>query len=288
MLFRSLDAVFMDASSDATSWSWAFGDASTSTDQNPVHTYAADGTYNVCLTTTNSCSSDTSCMNVTVADSSCTPATAAFTSAPSGLTVAFTDASTDPSAWNWDFGDGNTSTAQNPSYTYDSAGTYTVCLIVTNPCSADTSCTNITVTVCATPVASFTSSSSDLTVTFADASTNTTSWSWDFGDGNTSNSQNPTYSYSAAGTYNVCLTANSGCATDVMCDSVTVMTVGLEETGAFAEMQVYPNPTDGMLNLSVRTVPKRLSVSVYNLLGEVVYSSSGADIHISIDRKSVV
>jgi hypothetical protein len=62
------------------------------------------------------------------------------------------------------------------------------------------------------------------------------------------------------------------------------MTVGLEETGAFAEMQVYPNPTDGMLNLSVRTVPKRLSVSVYNLLGEVVYSSSGADIHISMNH----
>jgi len=217
-----LDAVFTDASSDAVSWSWDFGDASTSTDQNPVHTYAADGTYNVCLITTNACSSDTSCMNVTVAASTCTPATAAYTSAPSGLTVTFTDASTDPSAWNWDFGDASTSTDQNPVHTYASAGTYTVCLIVTNPCSADTSCTNITVTVCATPVASFTSSSSDLTVSFADASTNTTSWSWDFGDGNTSNSQNPTYSYSAAGTYNVCLTANSGCAIDVMCDSVTV------------------------------------------------------------------
>jgi PKD repeat protein len=136
--------------------------------------------------------------------------------------VAFTDASTDPSAWAWDFGDGNTSTEQNPTNTYTAAGTYTVCLVVTNPCSADTICSIITVTACATPVASFTSSSSDLTVTFADASTNTTSWSWDFGDGNTSNSQNPTYSYSTAGTYNVCLTANSGCETDVMCDSVTV------------------------------------------------------------------
>jgi PKD repeat protein len=217
-------------------------------------------------------------MNVTVADSSCTPATAAFTSTPSELTVAFTDASTDPSAWSWDFGDGNTSTAQNPSYTYDSAGTYTVCLIVTNPCSADTSCTNITVT-CATPVASFTSLSSDLTVTFSDASSNTTSWSWDFGDGNASNSQNPTYSYSAAGTYNVCLTANSGCATDVMCDSITVMAVGLEEPNVLAKMQVYPNPTDGMLNISIpASLEKDMTFTIYNILGEVVFETVASNL----------
>ena len=238
------------------------------------------GTYNVAAIDVNGCAGVGS---ATINYTPCTPTVAGFTSNSVGLDAVFTDASSDAVSWAWDFGDASTSTDQNPVHTYAAAGTYTVCLIVTNPCSADTSCSNITVTVCATPVASFTSSSSDLTVTFADASTNTTSWSWDFGDGNTSNSQNPTYSYSAAGTYNVCLTANSGCATDVMCDSITVMAVGLEETGVFAEMQVYPNPTDGMLNLSVRTVPKSISVSIYNLLGEVVYSSSGADMQMSMN-----
>jgi hypothetical protein len=59
---------------------------------------------------------------------------ASFTIAPSGLTVAFTDTSTDDdgtiTAWNWDFGDGNHSTSQNPSHTYASSGPYTVSLTV--------------------------------------------------------------------------------------------------------------------------------------------------------------
>jgi len=217
-----LDAVFVDGSSDATSWSWDFGDGNTSIGQNPVHTYAADGTYNVCLIASNACSSDTTCMNVIVSAANCTAAVAGFTSAPSGLTVNFTDTSTDPTGWAWDFGDGNTSTAQNPVNTYATAGTYTVCLTVTNPCSTDSLCSTVTVVVCSTPVASYTSTANDLTVTLADASTGATSWSWDFGDGNTSNAQNPVYTFSTAGTYYVCLTANSGCATDVFCDSITV------------------------------------------------------------------
>ena len=218
-----LDAVFTDASTDATSWSWDFGDgAGTSNMQNPVYTYAADSTYNVCLITTNGCSSDTTCMMVTVSAGNCTPTVAGISSTASGLTVNFTDASSDATSWAWDFGDLNTSTSQNPSNTYSIAGTYTVCLVVTNPCSVDSICTSLTVTVCATPVAAFTSTDNNLTVSFTDASTNATSWAWDFGDGNTSNSQNPTYTFSTSDTYYVCLTVNSGCATDVICDSITV------------------------------------------------------------------
>ena len=351
-----LDIAFTDVSTDAVSWSWDFGDGSTSTSQNPVHTYAADSTYNVCLITTNACSSDTSCTSVTVAASTCTPATAGFTSAPSGLIVAFNDASTDPSAWNWDFGDGNTSTEQNPTNTYTVAGTYTVCLVVTNPCSADTSCSSITVTACATPGASFASSSSDLTVTFVDASTNTTSWLWDFGDGNTSNSQNPTYSYSATGTYNVCLTVNSSCETDTICDSVTVTacpavvavfiqsdsaltvnftdlsigadtwswdfgdglfsttqnashtyasggtytvcltaennctsdsvcstitmtTVGIHES-SMENLKLYPNPTQGILHLSIPADVERnkMTFTIYNILGKIVFATSASEL----------
>ncbi|HIO67512.1 MAG TPA: PKD domain-containing protein [Flavobacteriales bacterium] len=141
-----LDAVFTDASSDAVSWSWDFGDASTSTDQNPVHTYAADGTYNVCLITTNACSSDTTCTSVTVSAAGCPPCVAGFTSANSGLEVMFADASADVTGWLWDFADGNTSTSISPTHTYAAAGTYNVCLYTTNPCSVDTFCMDVTVT----------------------------------------------------------------------------------------------------------------------------------------------
>ncbi|MBL4734713.1 MAG: PKD domain-containing protein [Flavobacteriales bacterium] len=141
-----LDAVFTNGSSDATSWAWDFGDSFTSTDENPgTHIYAADGTYNVCLTTTNACSADTSCTSVTVSAGGCNPTVAAFSSNDTGLTVMFVDASTDATGWAWDFGDGNTSPSSNPTHTYLVGGTFNVCLVTTNPCSVDSSCTDVVV-----------------------------------------------------------------------------------------------------------------------------------------------
>ncbi len=75
--------------------------------------------------------------------STCNTPVANFVGSPTSgdapLTVSFTDQSTNnPTSWSWDFGDGGTSTAQNPSHTYNSAGTYTVKLTATNDCGSDT------------------------------------------------------------------------------------------------------------------------------------------------------
>ena len=151
------------------------------------------------------------------------PPVAAFTGTPlSGqapLTVDFTDQSTyNPTSWSWTFGDGGTSTLQNPSHTYTTAGTYTVALTATNAYGSNTlTKTNyITVTAPPTdpPVADFsgtpTTGYAPLTVAFTDLSTGVpTSWSWTFGDGGTSTAQNPSYTYTAAGTYTVALTATN-------------------------------------------------------------------------------
>ncbi len=73
------------------------------------------------------------CTPVAVANFSGTP-----TSGVAPLAVAFTDLSTGgPTSWSWNFGDGGTSTAQNPGHTYAAGGTYTVSLTVTNPCGSD-------------------------------------------------------------------------------------------------------------------------------------------------------
>lgn len=78
------------------------------------------------------------------------PPTAAFTYNDNGLTVDFTDQSTDPDgtivSWSWNFGDGNTSTSQNPTHTYAADGTYPVTLTVTDNLGAtDNTSQNVTV-----------------------------------------------------------------------------------------------------------------------------------------------
>jgi PKD repeat protein len=251
---------FTDASlADSTilSWIWDFGDGNTSTMQNPNHTYAVSGNYTVCLTITTSCGSDSSCMTVNVVG--CPDPVAVFSNTINNLIVSFTDNSTTDNAissWLWDFGDGNTSTMQNPTHTYIADGSYTVCLTVTDACGTDSTCTNITVSAggaCPDPVASFSSMDNFLTVNYTDNSTtdNTiTSWLWDFGDGNTSTMQNPVHSYTNSGAYTVCLTVSDSCGSDSTCMTVNVTdsTVALSEYDLNL-VRIYPNPVSTVLNI---------------------------------------
>jgi PKD repeat protein len=207
------------------SWSWTFGDiggGNTSTSQNPSHTYTTAGTYSVNLTVTNFDGTSTLIKTdyITVippppvADFYGTP-----TSGSPGLVVSFTDTSTgSPTGWNWTFGDiggGNTSTSQNPSHTYTTAGTYSVNLTATNAGGSNTLIRTNYITIVVPPVANFTgyptSGRAPLTVSFTDTSTGSpTGWNWTFGDigaGNTSTSQNPSHTYTTAGTYSVNLSA---------------------------------------------------------------------------------
>lgn len=123
---------------------WDFGDGTTDTTANPVHTYGAPGTYTVCLIVSNSCGADTLCQTVIV---TC-PAPVADWSVTSifELNVALENNSTGSNlAHFWDFGDGNTATTTDALHVYSAAGTYTVCLTVSNVCGADSSCGTVTV-----------------------------------------------------------------------------------------------------------------------------------------------
>jgi PKD repeat protein len=152
-----------------------------------------------------------------------------FTWSTTALDVAFTDASTDPDGtvvgWNWDFGDGNTSTAQNPGYTYSEGGTYTVTLTVTdNDGTTGTTSKSVPVGPQA-PTAEFGWSATNLEATFTDASTDpdgtVIGWDWDFGDGGTSTAQSPIHLYNDFGSYTVTLTVtdNDG-GTDIVSKEV--------------------------------------------------------------------
>jgi PKD repeat protein/Tol biopolymer transport system component len=148
-----------------------------------------------------------------------------FSGSPSSgygpLTVDFTDVSTGGvTGWEWDFGDGNTSTEQNPSHQYSAPGSYTVALTVTDGVACDTETKADYITVPGmVPVADFcgspTSGTVPLEVTFTDLSTgDPTSWSWDFGDGGTSAEQNPTHEYTGVGHFTVSLTAGNAGGSD--------------------------------------------------------------------------
>lgn len=243
-----LSASFTDLSSNTpASWLWDFGDGNTSIQQNPTHSYVQPGTYTVCLTVTNACGSDSTCSSLVI---SCASPVAAFSSSSNFLTAQFSDLSTGgATSWLWDFGDGNTSTQQNPSHTYAQAGTYTVCLTATSICGSDSSCQSVQIT-CPVPQAIFSSSNSGLTVSFTDQSINApTTWLWDFGDGNTSGLSSPTHTYAQPGTYTVCLTVSGLCGSDSSCASVVVTcpapVAGFSSTSTLFNAQFTDQSTGG-------------------------------------------
>jgi PKD repeat protein len=213
-----LSVIFTDTSTgNPTDWTWDFGDGTRSHLENPTHTYAGATSYLVTLTVLAAGGKSTARQFVTLQPPAAV--TAAFSAAVNGLTVLFTNQSTgNPTSFSWNFGDcltgggnpGCTSSQSSPSHVYAVAGTYTVSLSVSNASGASDSASQF-VSVGVTgkpPQAAFDFQGSGLTVTFADRSTGgPTGWSWNFGDGAISTQQNPTHAYTAAGTYNVTLTA---------------------------------------------------------------------------------
>jgi PKD repeat protein len=200
-----------------------------------------------------------------------TPPTAAFSANPvSGtapLLVQFTDASTGtaPLSYAWDFNnDGLTdNTTQSPSYTYATAGTYTVNLTVTNEAGSDFEVKTGHITVNSPLIAPTAAFSSDiqtgtapLTVTFTDASTGTgpLTYAWDFNNDGTIDStvKNPAYVYSIAGTYtvNLSVTGPGGSDSELKTDYITVTVkppVPIKPEAAFSG-----TPTSGNAPLTVQ------------------------------------
>ena len=207
---------------NAATYQWNFGDGNTSTLPNPNHTYNATGQYTVTLTVTsaNGCTTTLTKPNyisitapsiqiLNLPDSGCNPLT---------ITPQYTITAPDGVAsYAWNFGDGFTSTATNPSHSYITSGVYTLSLIITTTGGCRDS-VSTTVKVGTKPNVLF-SASPLITCAFAPVIFNSQStgnpityWFWQFGDGNISYLENPTYQYQDTGFMNVTLTVGSnGC-----------------------------------------------------------------------------
>lgn len=197
------------------SYHWNFGDGGPSSSPAPSHTYTGTGTYTVTLTYT---TADGCTDSVKWADAvrTGTKPNAAFAFTPSVTCafgpVSFTDSSTGPvTHWQWTFGDGGTSTQQNPLYPFSDTGYFNVQLVVFNNTCPDTAYVPNAVYI-KPPVSDFMvghNCTDKYAKTFHDRSIGATSWLWAFGDGTTSTQQNPSHTYAAPGVYTVSLAVSN-------------------------------------------------------------------------------
>lgn len=236
---------FAASTSKASTYKWSFGDGSITTSQTATHTYASAGTYDVVLTITSTSGCATEVKAKAVVNPYPVPT---FTASKECLGTAtdFTNNTTitgsNAVSYAWNFGDGNTSSATNPSHSYSSAGNYTVTLKATAAGCAKSYTTSVVVNDMPSP--DFTAKDVCLgeTTQFNNVSGGATKYSWDFGDGNSSTNASPSHKYAAAGNYTVVLTAENaaGCkSTKSMSVAVnTLPTADFSSTSACAGSSV--------------------------------------------------
>lgn len=217
------------------SWLWDFGDGTTSSLTNPTHTYLIPGNYKVKLILGSNigCISNAAEKNILVAEP---PKSLSKTTSPLCINkpIQFKDISTSKDGaiifWLWDFGDGTTSTLQNPTHTFSQSGSFLVKLTTTTIYNCEN--TGSTTYVINDPAE----------ITFADPGScindvvkfkaevlkgNVVSWLWDFGDGSNDQVENvkaePSHKYLATGVYNVTLQAvSSDACVSTITKSITI------------------------------------------------------------------
>lgn len=243
---------------------WDFGDNSNGQGQQSSHIYNEPGAYTVNVTVTDANGCDNTCTFViTVSSILAAQYDISGTAGCPPYTVDFTNNSTNAITYLWDFGDGFTSPAENPTHTYTTPGTYDVILYAFGSNGNVSTSTPNQVAVYPTPTANFLAfpinplNGGD-SLQFTDNSFDATTWLWDFGDpasgpNNTSTLPTPMHWYSSNGMFNVTLITTNvfGCSDTVTKGNLFNINVGVgEQNQPLSGLQVYPNPTTGQLNLS--------------------------------------
>jgi PKD repeat protein len=295
----------------STNWEWHFGDGNYTFDMNPTHTYASQGTYEVCLYASyyDSLSGhcvDTMCKYITVPDSSGGPCNIVsdFTYITNGTTAYFTNTSSNypySTSWSWNFGDGNYSSDMNPIHTYTAQNSYLVCLTAwyndsVNGLCVDTMCYWVDVfDSTGNPCnihADYSYTVNGYTVNFTNTSSNyppTVQWEWSFDDGGHAYTMDANHTYTTQGNYEVCLFASywdsiNGHCIDTMCQFISVP----DSASGIAinhinEIKLYPNPTNGIVILEMGEIHGETQIRIINMLGQIELELSTTDPKLMMD-----
>jgi len=280
------------------SFAWDFDDTGTSTNQNPSHTYFGVGDYDVTLTVSNG--NCTSQMTHTVSILPEAPV-ANFDFVPSTCAPLYVELNNTSlhreipgTTYRWDFGDGNYSTAENPTYTYFTAGSYRIELTVIGPGGTD----NYSQVVDAyqQPTAYFEVTPSlvfvnDEKVRCFNLTQNGDSYMWEFGDGETSTEKEPFHKYMEEGIYDVTLWAYKHYSDTLICTDKYVLSpaVTVEPAGEIRFSTVFtPNKTgpididhlptggdeiDQFFFPPIREKVTNYKLQVFNRLGMLIFES---------------
>ena len=264
-------------------FTWDFGDNTSTVTQGftpPVpHTYAGPGTYQVKLTINDDafCNSpDDTIKTVRLSPE----VKALFSTPPRGClpyNAVFANQSLGGLRFEWDFGDGATSTVVDPTHLYSNAGTYIVKLRAFD----STSCNKVdsasfTITVSSIPAASFTFSplqpEENTIINFVNQSIGATSYLWNFGDGDTAIDTNPSHIFPATNIYDVCLKAtnDAGCSDDTCIKVRAIIKPLLDVPTAFTPGRFGINSRIRVQGFGI----SQMQWSIYNRWGQKVYETS--------------
>ncbi|MFN4932502.1 MAG: PKD domain-containing protein [Bacteroidota bacterium] len=309
-------------------YSWVFSDGSTSNLQNPTVTFANAGQNWGIVTVTDAtgcvATFSTSVITGPASSPSCNAYInyqANYNSSNAGQVFfmgGVSNVNPSPSAsYSWNFGDGNTSTLQNPTHTYASSGYYNVCLTTAYNGCTYTTCTTIYVDLqwwnagnpfqgpCTAGFMIMPNAPANTAglVTIVNTSQgNNLSYTWNFGNGYVSNNVTPFTTITNSGTYAICLTISdsTGACNDTFCDTITVdssgnftrsllpgnlgiVVVGAPQPSAVTSIQnvdqnltldVVPNPSQGIFTLNTASLSGLTNIEVMDLSGKQVFVRS--------------
>ncbi len=225
---------FNPQNQNAVSYFWTFGDGGTSTQEQPTHSFDSIGHFPVTLTITSICGQNSSTDTVFISNHIYFPSYVGINVPPKacpGELVNFNNNIT-PIRQVWKFGNGDSSTAYNPSYAYPSLGTYTVTCKMTNGCGNDT-------VLSASIVIGRTGWSNNNNINYNvsptslcpgdimnyNVNTAAKAYKWNFGDSDSSSTTQGNYSYSKLGLYTITLTLTNNCGVDTVITISPAITV---------------------------------------------------------------